>query len=491
MVMCRFRRADCPVDRIVVTRPDGFITFGAIKWLHGVDASLIQLDWDGTVLLANAPAGTDQPSLRRSQALAAGSEIGHAITREILRVKLNGQAAVARPLGSDETAELILKLTGELDKASDSVRLLAVEAMAATAYWPLWLAVPLRFARRERVPERWLTFGGRHSPLTQKPLKAATPGNAILNYLYAVLVGEMTIALAGAGLDPGLGIFHTDRDRRASLAYDAVEAIRPYVDSWLVAWLSTARFSKRDFCEETDGAIRLTRPLTSHLAMTAAIWRTPAQAVAGWLARALGGSIDEERRLPAPLPTLPAPKRTWQGLEPPVAKACHECGKALAPKQRKFCSEACAISFHVATTTAAEMPALVTPVAAITLSEKEEPSRGGGAKNSRHLALRRAWDAEHVPADALHPAGERNSWTKALGPAVDELREWFIVVLAPLLAKCPLAEIRHATGLSTRYAIKIRQGYVPHPRHFAALAALAGVQVPKALKLASSLRCRL
>jgi len=40
MVTFRFRRADCPVNRVVVTRPDGFITFGAIKWLHGVGASL-------------------------------------------------------------------------------------------------------------------------------------------------------------------------------------------------------------------------------------------------------------------------------------------------------------------------------------------------------------------------------------------------------------------------------------------------------------------
>src|SRR5438270_2038943 len=36
MVTHRFRRADCPINRIVVTRPDGFITFGAIKWLHGI-----------------------------------------------------------------------------------------------------------------------------------------------------------------------------------------------------------------------------------------------------------------------------------------------------------------------------------------------------------------------------------------------------------------------------------------------------------------------
>jgi CRISPR-associated protein Cas1 len=484
MVTCRLRRADCPVDRIVVTRPDGFITFGAIKWLHGVGAGLVQLDWDGKVLLTNGPAGTDQPALRRAQVLAAGNEIGYAITREILRIKLNGQATVARLLGSQETAELILKLANELDNASDAVRLLAVEAMAATAYWPLWAVIPLRFARRDHVPEHWLTFGGRHSPMSGKPLKAATPGNAILNYLYAVVVSEVTIALTGAGLDPGLGVFHADRDRRASLAYDAVEPIRPYVDSWVTFWLSTARFSKRDFHEEADGTVRLTRPPTSHLAMTAAIWRSPAQAVAGWLARALAGSL-VERRMPAPFPALPAPKRTWQGLDPPVAKTCHECGKALAPRQRKFCSEACAISFHVATTTAAELPARPASGSADAPSDAEPSNRGGGAKNRRHLALRRTWDAEHAPAAQARPRRRRNSWTKASGPAVDQLRDWFTAAVAPRVATCPAAEIRRATGLSVRYAIMIRQGYVPHPRHFLALAKLAGVSAPKALRLTS------
>jgi len=101
----------------------------------------------------------------------------------------------------------------------------------------------------------------------------------------------MTIALIGAGLDAGIGIFHADQVRRASVAYDAGEALRPYVDAWLVTWLASARFSKRDFYEEGDGAIRLTRPLASHLAMTAAIWRPAAKTVAGWLARALVGGL--------------------------------------------------------------------------------------------------------------------------------------------------------------------------------------------------------
>lgn len=241
--------------------------------------------------------------------------------------------------------------------------------------------------------------------------------------------------------------------------------------------IATARFSKRDFYEEADGTIRLTRPLSSHLAMTAAIWRPAAQAVAGWLARALAGSLGAERRVPVPLPALPAPKRTWQGLEPPVAKTCHECGKALAARQRKFCSEACAISFHVATTTAAEVTALPAPGAA-GAADGAASDRGGGSKNRKHLAMRRAWDAEHASARQPRARRNRNSFTAAIGPAVDELREWFSAEVAPQMRACTIGEIRRVTGLSTRYAIMIRQGHAPHPRHFPTLAGLVGVKPP-------------
>jgi CRISPR-associated endonuclease Cas1 len=478
MMTGRFRRADCPVDRIVVTRPDGFITFGAIKWLHGVGVSLVQLDWDGTVLLATAPAGNNLPALRRAQALAAGTDIGHVITRELLHAKLGGQAAVARLLDSAETAQLILNLSGELDSAPDAVRLLAIEAMAAAAYWPLWHALPLHFVRRDQTPEHWRTFGGRHSPLSGKPLKAASPGNAIINYLYGVLAGEMTIAITAAGLDPGMGIFHTDRDRRASLAYDALETIRPYVDGWLIAWLATTRFSKRDFYEEADGAIRLTRPLTSHLAMTAAIWRQAAQVVAAWLARALTESIGGEHSLPAPMPTLTVPKRRWQGLEPRIVKTCVECGMALAPRQRKFCSEVCTVSFHVAMTEPGK-PAPVGPIPWEPASIETGSEHGMSAKNRRHLALRRAWDAEHPPSETAARAAKahgRNTWAM---PADKQLREWFSSVLAPRLVETDWRDIQRATGLSKRYAFMVKAGYIQHPRHYPSLTELVGVTPPQ------------
>jgi hypothetical protein len=137
MAVLRVPRAGCPVDRIVVTRPDGFITFGATRWLHGVGCALVQLDWDGTVLLATAPAGPDRPAIRRAQALAAGDKIGLALMREIMRRKLAGQATLARILGGEDAAAEIDRLSGEIGHAFDGTRMLAVEGTTAAVYWAL------------------------------------------------------------------------------------------------------------------------------------------------------------------------------------------------------------------------------------------------------------------------------------------------------------------------------------------------------------------
>ena len=208
----------------------------------------MQLNYDGTVIFAPSPAGPDQPALRRAQALAAGDEIGLTVTREILRVKLKGQGEVAGLLGSEETAGLIVRLAGEIAGVGDSAQILAIEATAAVAHWALWRDLPAQFARHSEVPEHWRTFGPRSSPLTGRLLRAATPGNALLNYLYRALESEMVIALRGVGLDPGIAIFHLDRERRSSLALDAIEAVRPYVDFWLAAWLAALPLCKARLC---------------------------------------------------------------------------------------------------------------------------------------------------------------------------------------------------------------------------------------------------
>jgi len=202
------------------------------------------------------------------------------------------------------------------------------------------------------VPDHWKSFSVRHSPIDQhSPRAAATPGNALLNSLRGVLADQCTIVLAKCGLDPSLGTFHTDKLGRASLAYDAMEAIRPAVDLWLYDWLRSAVLSKRDFHEMSDGTIRISRPLTSHLAMTAALWQQPADDIAAWIVKRLAGE-NPRLRTALPLHRLDdeakrhAIWRIRRIIKEPLPKTCRECGKALPSRRRKFCSDACSFSYY-------------------------------------------------------------------------------------------------------------------------------------------------
>jgi hypothetical protein len=175
---------------IVCGHAGGFVTFGALRWLRDTGVAFSQLDWNGTVVIASGPRGPDQPDLRRAQALACSGVVpkaADAITCEILRVKLTGQAEVASLLGFDEASATISGLDEGIARGTDGTRALSLEAEAAWSYWNLWERMPLRFARRnpQRLgpdnrwrpgrPDPWLTFGSRTSLLSTKPSRARNP----------------------------------------------------------------------------------------------------------------------------------------------------------------------------------------------------------------------------------------------------------------------------------------------------------------------------
>src|SRR5262249_13238664 len=163
-----------------------------------------------------------------------------------------GQADVLRSMGRGTEAEVVAGHAQQLDAAPNGARLRLLEAQAAATYWAAWAHVPLTFARRDlpRIPAHWRTFGARSSPLASGPRNAATPGHALLNYLYAVLETEARIALVTVGLDPGLGLLHHDQPSRDSLALDLMEAVRPHVDAWLLQLLERQVFAYNDFFEQ-------------------------------------------------------------------------------------------------------------------------------------------------------------------------------------------------------------------------------------------------
>lgn len=78
--------------------------------------------------------------------------------------------------------------------------------------------------------------------------------NAMLSFGYALLLRDAAAALARVGLDPMLGLFHTLRPGRASLALDAMEPFRPaWVDAAVLRLIATGGIRREHFCTSAAG----------------------------------------------------------------------------------------------------------------------------------------------------------------------------------------------------------------------------------------------
>ncbi len=183
-----------------------------------------------------------------------------------------------------------------------------------------------------RIPSHWRTFTSRRSTLTRAGAasRASTPVNAMLNYLYAILEAEARIACLTVGLDPGLGVLHTDRRNRDSLALDIMEPVRPHVDSWLLAQIRRHRFHARDFGETPEGVCRIRPQLASLLAGTANAWAVALAPYAAYVADTLAGKPQASNAISAMSARYYAPK---------LPDACHKCGITLQRHRATICTE--------------------------------------------------------------------------------------------------------------------------------------------------------
>ena len=304
--------------RLVLIGNTGYLTIHALRWLHDIGAALIHLDTRSQLIATSVARGPDFPALRRAQALATDGPAGLEIARATLGAKVQGQRALLDELPNSGSA------VSDVDQALATIQhtegldaMVAAEAQAASAYWQAWSSLPLPFARGDvrKVPEHWAVFGQRASLITGGPRTATNPANAILNYLYALLEAETILACYAVGLDPGLGIFHTDRRDRASLALDLMEACRPAVDAYLLALLTQRTLSAREFVETREGGCRITPRFAEQLVGTCEVWRSCVAPVVEQVAHILSKHSASWQPMLTPL-TRRNWKRAWDERKP-------------------------------------------------------------------------------------------------------------------------------------------------------------------------------
>ena len=456
----RLARVGHGLRRLVLIGSDGFVTLEALRWVNDQDASFLLLDRDGSILATTGPVRPSDAKLRRAQALAHHSGAALRITRELISQKLAGQEEVARiKLLDTTTANTIARFRGEVPLADSITAIRLIESQAARAYWSAWSTLPINFPKKDlrRVPAHWLSFGSRQSPLSGSPRLAASPANAILNYLYSLLESEARISAAALGLDVGLGVLHVDTTARDSLACDLMEPVRPQVDSYLLEWITRQSLSRDWFVEQRDGNCRLLGSFAAHLCQTAPTWGCAVAPYAEWVARAFWSTIRKpdapfatrltqgNKRQAKGAPTCPPAPRT----QPPQT-VCRGCGKNIAGGST-HCAQ-CSIDG------ATERLGDAARIGRIAARSPEARAKHVASRR-RHAEACSAWDASKQP-DWLTP-------------------EVFSQRIQPLLAGVSTSVIRSRIGVSRWYASQIRQGYRPHPRHWGPLAILVGLECTK------------
>jgi CRISPR-associated endonuclease Cas1 len=439
---------------LVVLGHTGFISLEAMRWLADIKAGYLQIDADGRVLASFGPPGTDRPALRRAQALAGANEAGLSLSRWLVDAKLGAQlSTLDRFSGQLSAVEALAAYRSAADTAETIEELRVAEAWAANVYWQAMANLPVRFARRDAdvVPSHWRTFGGRSSPLANGPRLAANPANAVLNYLYALLEGEASLAARTVGLDPSLGVMHVDQAYRDSLAADLMEPIRPLVDAFTFELMTSRPFAAHNFHETRAGVCRVTPPLTHELAATVPRWRLLVGRVTeDFAARLLPASVGpgrtpiSGRRRAEARPTGP---RSKVPTRVPLAHVCTWCGQPAAAG-RRTCSEECRQG--VQALTQGEFVASSADRQRERWATGDHPAHTSEARRklSKTQKGRRAaettWDREHPEP-----------------PDYDRFQREVAARMVGLSASA----IARATGLSVAYCSAIKQGNrIPHAR---------------------------
>lgn len=83
--------------------------------------------------------------------------------------------------------------------------------------------------------------------------------NALLSFLYTLLVHDVRSALEGVGLDPAVGFLHRDRPGRPGLALDLMEEFRPFLaDRLTLSLINLRQVQAKGFQKSDSGAVLMT-----------------------------------------------------------------------------------------------------------------------------------------------------------------------------------------------------------------------------------------
>ena len=250
------------VFRIPSINIEEIVTFGYV----GASPGLMKLCCDnGISLTFLSPSGRfigrvvgpvrGNVLLRKAQySLSENDEQSVSVARLMIAGKIQNYKNILRRYLRDygdnqdvENAVKILEFNNNLAiKEEDKGRLLGFEGIASNAYFNVFPNLILQ-------QKEHFTFSGRN----RRPPKDAV--NAMLSFAYSLIANDCAAALETVGLDPYVGLFHSLRPGRISLALDVMEEFRAYLgDRFVLSLINKRQISPKDFLTQGDNGIIMT-----------------------------------------------------------------------------------------------------------------------------------------------------------------------------------------------------------------------------------------
>jgi len=207
----RFSPRQIPYDAIIVRRPHGSISFGAINWLIENAVSLTILDWKGNVRAMVVPSDPISNELKIAQYKAYLDRSTHLkIARAIVETKIKRQRAFLGSLSKYYSTKIEIPRAPRITPYSEDF-MRNQEARYAIEYFKQYGKI---------LREIGYAFRGRN--LSKNNMHAPDFPNSLLNYAYGCLKTYVRRAINSVGLDNSIPFVH-DLRKQTGLVYDLME----------------------------------------------------------------------------------------------------------------------------------------------------------------------------------------------------------------------------------------------------------------------------
>lgn len=214
---------------------------------HGKFLASVQGFTSGNILLRREQyrRADHEPAALAIATKAVAAKLANCRSVILRAARDHGEKDTGRAFALQQGADFLGARIKLANRATSLDSLRGVEGDAASAYFATFPSLMINH-------DSTLNMKGR----TRRP--PLDPVNALLSFLYVLLMHDCRAALESCGLDSQCGFLHRDRPGRPSLALDLMEEFRPFLaDRTALSLLNRRQLTAKDFENHESGAVTL------------------------------------------------------------------------------------------------------------------------------------------------------------------------------------------------------------------------------------------